>query len=367
MTIVALIAGIALALCLGIVSFIYSLLQSKQSMNPAIKTKALDVFLYLGIGISLVVSVINFITIFFRAIEIKFAIDPTLYMQDYYNDDIRLAVAFLVVMFPLYIFLSWYVSKDIQKFLYKRDLFIRRLFVYTALFVSVCTLIGSLVTSIYTYLGGDITLVFIYKALSIAGIASFLFGYYIYSLRRDYSVPSFMPLAIGVLVTMVMAGSIFWSITIIGTPTEMRLRKLDSTRLSDISRIQREVYRYFQTTEKLPTTTEQLTNAIQGYAVPVDPVTKVAYAYKVIQQPVIKMNYAQNKKELTSNGIFEICATFETERIIDAASMSIAINDTSMFSANTYYYEGDVTPFWNHKAETTCFKRVITPDMYYSK
>jgi pantothenate kinase len=29
--------------------------------------------------------------------------------------------------------------------------------------------------------------------------------------------------------------------------------------------------------------------------------------------------------------------------------------------------EGDVSPFWNHGIGETCFKRVITSDMYYGR
>ena len=122
-----------------------------------------------------------------------------------------------------------------------------------------------------------------------------------------------------------MVGAVVWSISIIGTPKEMRAKKIDSTRLSDISRIQQEVFNRVQMTDKLPLTLAELDNAFQGYQVPVDPVTKEAYVYKIVQQPVVKMNYTTNKKELASSAVFQLCATFDTVREIDARGQSVPV------------------------------------------
>lgn len=154
----------------------------------------------------------------------------------------------------------------------------------------------------------------------------------------------------------------------------MRAKKIDSTRLSDISRLQQEVLNRLNTTDKLPLTLSELDNAFQGYKVPVDPVTKEIYVYKVTQQPVIKMNYTTNRKEMTTNAVFELCATFDTTREVDARGVSVPVvgkggvmMTDSYYSAANYYYEGDVSPFWNHGVGETCFKRIISPDMYYGR
>ena len=346
-------------------SLIYSF-TSNKFMGES-KTKALDVFLYLGIGISLIVSVTNIIQILFTAINRKFPdVLNSVMSYDTSSSDVRLSIATLVVIFPLYIFLSWYVAQDISKFLYKRDLTIRKVMIYFTIFVTLCTLIGTLVSVIYAYLGGELSVRFGYKALVVFAVASAVFGYYFYSIKRDYVTKSNVPLFAGLVASIIVIGSLVWSVSIIGTPAQMRAKKIDSTRLSDISRIQQEVYNQFTTTDKLPVSLDKLNNAFQGYSVPTDPVTKESYSYRVIQQPVVKMNFSQNKKELTTEGIFELCATFTTERTVDARGMQMT--GGALYSANNYYYEGDVSsPFWNHKAELTCFKRVISSDIYYGK
>lgn len=336
-------------------------------MESNIKTKALDVFIYLGIGISLVVGVTNLLQVIFVAINTKFVDVLNYGYVDLSQSDVRFAIASLVVMFPIYIGLSWYVASDIAKFHYKQDIGVRKILIYCTIFITILTLIGALVSLIYTYLGGDLSVRFGLKALAVFVVALSVLGYYYYSLKRDYSKKSIVPSLITILTSFLVIASVIWSITIIGTPTEMRAKKVDNTRLSDISRIQQEVFNRFQTTDKLPTTTAELENAFQGYAVPTDPLTKANYVYRVVQQPVLKMNYTTNRKELVTPGIFELCATFDTVREFNARGQVVGKGGMpdSLYSVSNYYYDGDQTPFWNHGIGEKCFKRVISADMYY--
>lgn len=334
------------------------------------KTKAIDLFLYLGIFISLVTSVTNILEIIFTAIEQKFVdILAVSYVADIYNDSMRMAIASLAVMFPIYLALSWYVSKDITKFLFKRDILVRKIMIYVSLFVTVLTLIGTLVSLIYTYLGGELSVRFELKALAVFVVALSIFGYYFYCLRRNYAVKTFVPMVIAIIAGLVVIISLVWSISIIGTPAEMRMKRIDSTRLSDISRIQQEVFNRFQATDKLPMTLEELNNAFQGYTVPTDPISKTAYTYKVVQQATMKVSYVTTKKEMVTPAIFELCSTFDTVRKYDDRGKNVGspVTMDSNYSASNYYYDGDQSTFWNHEAEETCFKRVISPDMYYGK
>ncbi len=356
---------ILLLLVLGAGSLIYLLIR-KNNNSMETKTKALDVFVYLGIFISLIVSVTNIIQILFTAIERKFTdvLEAGRYV-DMYGSDMRLAIASLVVMFPIYLALSMYVSRDIKKFLYKRDIFIRRVFIYTTLFVTACTLLGSLVATIYYYLGGELTVRFGLKALVVFVIAGAVCSYYLYALRRDYSKETNLPNAIAGLSAIFVIASLVWSISIIGTPGEMRMKRIDDARLSDVSRIQQEIFNHFQTTDKLPATLSELDDAFQGYVVPKDPVTGEAYTYRMLQQPVVRNNVQLNRKELVTPAIFELCATFETERKYDDRGTPILTD--KMYSVSNYYYSGDTSAFWNHGVGETCFKRVISSDMYYGR
>lgn len=356
----------------GIIALAYGMVAGGQAeKNMENKTKALDVFVYLGVFITLVVSVTNLLQIVFSAINKKFVdlLDYQGYV-DMYNSDMRFAIASLVVVYPIYVGLSWFIAKDIAKNPFKRDLKVRKIMIYVALFATLCTLVGTLVSIIYTFLGGELTVRFALKALSVFAVSLTVFGYYLFSLRRDYTQKTYVPHIFTVGVTLAVIFSLIWSITIVGTPGEMRAKRIDNTRLSDISRIQQEIYNYYQQTDKIPDRLSELNNAFQGYVVPVDPVTKEEYGYKVVQQPIMRMNYTTNKKEMATNAVFELCATFETKREVDSRGMPVVGKGGStdaMYFATNYFYDGDQSPFWNHDAGEVCFKRIITPEMYYGR
>lgn len=366
MTILILVAVLFPLLVIGGIATVVYLLIKKHNNSMESKTRALDVFVYLGIFISLIVSVTNIIQILFTAIERKFTdvLEAGQYV-DMYGSDMRLAIASLVVMFPIYLALSIYVSRDIKKFLYKGDLMIRKIFIYITLFVTTCTLLGSLVATIYYYLGGELTVRFGLKALTVFVIAGAVCGYYFYALKRDYTKKTIAPAIFAIISALFVVGSLAWSVSIIGTPAEMRLKRIDDARLSDISRIQQEIFNHFQSTDKLPGDLTQLDDAFQGYSVPKDPVTGAAYEYKVTQQPVVKATPISGKKELVTPATFELCATFDTVRKYDDRGTPIMTD--KMYEASNYYYSGDTSTFWNHGVGRTCFKRVISSDMYYGR
>ena len=254
-TIISLVALLVLVAIVGGVRFIYLLSSSHgthTTMQSDMKTKALDIFIYLGIAISLITSITNLLQVLFAAVNRKFidVLNYTAY-ADASQSDVRFAIASLVVMFPIYVGLSWYVAKDIEKFLYKQDISVRRIMIYLTLFVGVLTLIGTLVSVIYTYLGGELSLQFGLKTLAVFSVALSVFIYYYYALKRDYSKKTTLPVFITLIASVVVVGAIVWSISIVGTSAQMRAKKIDDTRLADISGIQRQILSHFQTTDKL--------------------------------------------------------------------------------------------------------------------
>lgn len=340
------------------------------------KTSFKDIFLYLAIVVTLITSVTNYFTIIFRAIEEKWKDTALTIVNSYSNADdesVRFAIASLCVMFPLYLLFSYIVSQDITKFLYKKDLLIRKIVIYATLFITTFTCIGVLISVIYTYLGGDLSMRFAMKALAVLSLAVLTLGYYYYAYVRNYAKKTYIPILFGVGSFALVAVLVVWSVMLIGTPSQVRNRKIDSVRLSNLSDIQGNIVNtYVQNKNTLPSKLADLNNVFSAYVAPVDPVTKEAYEYKIIQQPNFRTNYTTGKKEMESNAVFELCANFITERNVgDEKNMPIQIplggNVEKMYAASSYYYDGDTAPFWNHKSEKTCFKRVMTPDMYYGK
>lgn len=311
-----------------------------------IKTTAKDVFLYLGIIITLSVSVGNMISIIFTALE-KIYNDPLtrMYVNDIYNDGTRMALASLVILFPLYVLLSWLASRDVIKNPEMKELLVRKITIYIALFVTTCTLVGTLISVVYTFLGGELSALFGWKAFTVFVLASAVFGYYFYTLRRDYKIITKTPIIITVVASLLVLSSIVYSISILGTPAEMRKRKLDDQRLSDLSSIQSQVFNEFLRNKFLPKTAEEIMDPFGSFVLPKDPVTKENYEYVVV------------KNNLPAE--FKICANFDTVRNVTAGQ------NLNKFDApiTQQYYPGDISPFWNHEAGRVCFTRTITQDI----
>lgn len=349
------------------------------------KSTAKDIFVYLGIFITLIVSVYNIIQIVFSAIDIKWKdLSTIVYNYDIYNNDVRFAVASLLVLYPLYVLFSWMAAKDIMFHPAKKELRVRKAFIYSALFVTACTLIGTLISTIYTFLGGDLSIRFGLKAVFIILLSAVIGGYYYYIIKRDYTTHSKVPMILTVIVSLAVFSLVVWSIMTIGTPSEVRKMKLDNTRLEHLSNIQQQVLYSFQNKGTLPLTITELQNALQGFSVPIDPSTGESYEYKVLAPgKLVSDSYTGNKK-LSIPAKFEICATFETVRKYNAngvrggspepispgvpigiGGVSVGGTQDAMYSVNNFYYSGDISPFWNHEAERTCFIRIISSDMYY--
>ena len=100
-------------------------------------------------------------------------------------DSIRWAVSSLVIAFPIFLFVSSYVGKQLSQNPVKRLSPVRRWLTYLTLFIAAGALIGDLTTLVYNVLGGELTTRFLLKILVVAVIAGTVFGYYLWDLRRE--------------------------------------------------------------------------------------------------------------------------------------------------------------------------------------
>lgn len=152
------------------------------------KTSPKDIFLHLLAIISLYTSAASFITLIFQYINILF---PDIYiergsyyaLQSYYGT-IRWALASLIVIFPVYVSVSWFLNKDYSKDPTKRDVRIRKWLLYFTLFAAALIIIGNLITLIYNLLQGELTARFALKVLTVFFVAGSIFGYYFVDIRK---------------------------------------------------------------------------------------------------------------------------------------------------------------------------------------
>lgn len=300
-----------------------------------------DVFLHLLAIVTLYWSSITFITLLWQFIN-HFLPDN---MVPYYavNDSLglmRFAVSSLFIVFPLFIFVSWYLNKIYKRESAVRESKIRKWLLYLTLFVAALIVVGDLVAVINNLLGGETTAKFILKAFSVLLVAGFVFGYYLDDVRRETPAKSakYFAWGSGALVLIVIISSFF----IIGSPNSARLVQYDQQKISDLQNIQYQIVNYWQRKEVLPVKLTDLEDSISGFNVPVDSQTRVGYEYSI-----------KDVATLT----FELCATFNRDSNLGSKS--------DIPSIPLSYYSGNgISENWQHPIGRYCFVRTIDKQLY---
>lgn len=300
----------------------------EQTEKPKVTPK--DFFLWLGAMAALYMSAVSLILLLHNIIDYSFPSELVRY-GDPYSGAIRFAIASLVVMFPLYVWLTRMLHQDIRKNPFKKLLWVRRWLIFITLFVAGATMAIDLIAVINTYLNGEVTVRFLLKALTILVVIGAGFWYYVHELRDTWEKKESLSKAIGAVVALIVTVSIVGSFAIIGSPTAERLYKLDEAKVNDLSLIQSQVLRYWQTTEMLPESLAELSDPLSGVSIPHDPQTDEQYTYRVLG-------------DLT----FELCATFNKE------------SRESRVQRPAYDSEEN----WKHGEGETCFERTIDPERY---
>ena len=134
--------------------------------------------------VALYVSAVSLLNLLFEIINASFP-DALNFSYDNFSSGMRWSIASLLIVFPLYIFLSWFINKDLATNPLKKNLGIRKWLTYLTLFVAGVAIITDLIMLINTFLGGEITVRFAFKVLAVLIVAGVAFAYYLYDLRRD--------------------------------------------------------------------------------------------------------------------------------------------------------------------------------------
>lgn len=324
-----------------------------------IKLSPKDFFLHIGIIASLYVSAISLISLLFQIINLSFPdiLEYSYYYASYdpYSAGIRWAIASLVIVFPVFIFLSWLVQKDYTAFPEKRDMGLRRWLNYVTLFLTGIAISVDLIVLINSFLSGEISTRFILKVLVVLVTAGLIFGYYIWDMRRGVASGTKVPNTFRIIAVVIVLASLITGFIVMGSPGTQRKIRLDQQKVNDLQTIQWQVINYWQQKEVLPAQLEQLNDDISGYYAPVDSETGQPYEYRVITGG--------------TNPSFELCANFNLESKQDPryenddrpipVDIGGGIGSTSV-TKETLYRENN----WQHGEGKTCFTRTIDPELY---
>ena len=294
------------------------------------RVSAKDFFLHLGAIVALYTVTISFINLVFKITNKAF---PEVAQNVYAwgaSSEISLPVATLIVVFPIFIILSYFVYKTYAENPEKKELAVRKWLIYVTLFVAGILLVGDLVAVLYKFLDGqDLTAAFLLKALALLAVSGYVFGFYLQDLREKISGRKRKLAAIGsaaIILIFIIAG-----FSVLGSPKTQRLLRLDNQKITDLQNLEWQVINYWQTNGMIP---DLLPN------ISADQQTGTPYEYKK-----------------TGGMEFELCAVFNAE--------NEAAPNTKTPSA--VYPGGMGMPInenWNHSIGHQCFSRTIDPIVF---
>lgn len=291
--------------------------------------------MHLLLIITLYLSVVSFIALLFQYINLLVPdVLHLSYAAAYHG--IRWSSSALLVSFPVYLWLSWQLQRDFTKTPNKRELRVRKWLLHLTLFLAALTMIGDLITLIYNFYGGELSLRFFLKIVVVLGVASGVFGYYLWDIRRG-SAASAVARNAGLASAALVAVALMAGFFIGGSPAHQRQLRFDEQRVSDLQTIQGQLIYHWQQKGQLPRALEALNDNISGFAVPTDPATSAPYEY-IVKDPLS----------------FELCATFTRENTEE----SIAIVRPAPVKGF------DVPENWQHGRGRHCFTRTIDPQLH---
>ena len=309
----------------------------EQEINPSMgsgrgRNIPRDLFLHLLAIVTLYWSSISFVTLIWQFINNWFPDNLSYYSVNSSLSLIRFAVSAIIIVFPVFIVVSWYLNKIYRRESAVRESKIRKWLIYLTLFIASLVIIGDLIFVINNLLGGEPTVRFILKALSIILVAGIIFGYYFDDVRRDIPTKTakYFAWITSILVLAVVVGAFI----VVGSPSSARLFQYDQQKISDLQTIQGQIVNYYQGKGHLPAKLSDLTDTISGYEAPFDPQSKVSYEYNIKD---------------SANLSFELCAKFNKQ----------------ITAGNAYPVMSGVGGYnWDHPSGRTCFERTIDKQLY---
>lgn len=297
-------------------------------MDTNTKMTPKDFFIQLGAIVSLYVSAVSFIVLVFQMINTAFP-DSLDYYVDPYSAGIRVAIASLIIVFPLFLFLTRLLNNEVRAHPAKKDLGIRKWLTYITLFVAGIAMAIDLIVVINAFLGGEVSSRFFLKILTVFIVAGLIFFYYIKDLRNEAVggvQKTFFWTTIALVILAVVGGFV-----VMGSPQSQRALRFDNQKVSDLQNIQYKLVDYWQNNGTLPDSIESLSDPLLGGPIPKDPETGESYGYTKVGD----LN-------------FQLCATFN----LASDSMSIARYD---------YYGNINSESWQHDSGNFCFDRTVNP------
>ena len=250
------------------------------------KSTPKDVFLYLGLMLTLYVGLSSLTAILFQYIDMWVGEIGSGY---YGLDTLRWLVAVQTVVFPTFVVVSWLIRKDLSRNAQNEELRVRKWFLYLTLFLAVAITLGDLISLIYHFLDGDFATQFLLKSLTVLVLGLLVCDYYLLDLKSKLVGKAKFFATLASVIVLASVGTGFY---LVGSPVYQRNKKADEKLTLDLQTLERDVLRYKTDKGSLPVKIEDLKET--SYLDLSDPTIK-SFEYRVL-----------------SPTKFELCANFKT-------------------------------------------------------
>lgn len=293
---------------------------------------AREAFFHLLTFASFFTTVISLLVLYFKYINILFpdlASSDRYYQSSFDLSGVRWSIAAIIVAFPLFLWLSRFLLKEMRAHPERSWSGIRRWLTYVTLFVAATAIMGDVITLVFQLLGGGLSVRFILKVLTVLIVAGLSFSYYFLSLRMPVNAKKTrdMHRIFGATGAAIVLIAIVWGVSLAGSPMSERLRKFDERRIEHFGAIRNEASaitldqsRFEPPQERrmvnpLPQSLEEMQEQVVYQQIQItDPETGEPYGYNILNEST-----------------FELCADFNAPR------------------------DEPYDIFWNHDAGTQCF------------
>src|SRR3989344_4601711 len=164
------------------------------SIRPKITPK--DFFIWLGAMVALYWSVVAFIFLVFGYIDYVFP-NPLVYQVDPYSGSIPYEMASILVLFPIYAALIYFIRREIARDPARGEVWIRRWALILTLFIAGFTMAIDVVILLTTFFRGEelttafllkFALVFLVAAVGFMHFAADLKGYWDNNRKKAWAV-----------------------------------------------------------------------------------------------------------------------------------------------------------------------------------